>query len=90
MPTSGPVRPLPPATPISNVRDDGLVPDFTGMNGRDTVRILARLGLRPLAIGTGLVVAQQPSPGSEIQPGVKATIWLGSQLPHSSSGAGEP
>jgi cell division protein FtsI (penicillin-binding protein 3) len=58
--------------------DNGLVPDFNGLNARDALRMMARLGMvSQLRGATGLVVDQRPAAGTRLEPGQKATLWLG-------------
>jgi cell division protein FtsI (penicillin-binding protein 3) len=77
-PVSGPVAP--PATlavtrPRADV--DPTVPDLTGMSLNEVVVRLARLRLHARMVGDGLVVDQRPLPGTPIEAGTSATIWLG-------------
>jgi cell division protein FtsI (penicillin-binding protein 3) len=51
-------------------------PDLRGLSAREALQAMARLGLTPRLRGAGLVVDQQPPPGSPIDLGVAATLWL--------------
>jgi cell division protein FtsI (penicillin-binding protein 3) len=44
----------------------GTVPDLTGLSARDAVRTLVRLGLSAHVSGNGVVVSQDPAPGTPI------------------------
>jgi membrane peptidoglycan carboxypeptidase len=77
MPTSGPTEPpavLPAGTSASGA--DPVVPDLTGMSGRDAVRLLATLGLQVQVIGHGLVTDQRPLPGTPAFAAASARVWL--------------
>jgi membrane peptidoglycan carboxypeptidase len=54
----------------------GTVPDVRGMSARDAMRALASLGISPRVSGSGVVVSQQPAPGSPIEPSSKAMLIL--------------
>jgi cell division protein FtsI (penicillin-binding protein 3) len=54
----------------------GLVPDLRGLGARDALRMLARLGLSARVHGTGIVVDQDPPPGSPIERGAVSTLRL--------------
>ncbi len=53
-----------------------LLPDFRGLNVRDALKALAQLGMPARVLGNGIVVGQQPSPGSPIERGAIATLRL--------------
>ena len=53
-----------------------LVPDLRGLGARDALRTLARLGLTARVHGTGVVVEQDPPPGSPIERGAVSTLRL--------------
>ena len=55
-------------------------PDLVGMNARDAVRVLARLGLTARLHGDGVVIDQQPDAGSSMD-AAAATLWLGREPP---------
>jgi membrane peptidoglycan carboxypeptidase len=77
VPASGPAAPpvvLPPGT------GDGLFPDVAGLNPRDALMTLARLGVTPKLRGTGVVVVdQRPAAGTPIENGAVVTLWLARQ-----------
>jgi cell division protein FtsI (penicillin-binding protein 3) len=66
------------------------VPDVTGMSAREALRVFARLGMAPRLRGTGLVVQQDPAPGSTIDPDAAATLWLDRQPSLRLASAGRP
>jgi membrane peptidoglycan carboxypeptidase len=51
-------------------------PDLTGVSAREALATLVRLGMTPTLRGSGLVVDQRPAPGSALEPGGIATLWL--------------
>jgi cell division protein FtsI (penicillin-binding protein 3) len=62
------------------------LPDLTGMSARDAVRVLSRLGLKPVLHGEGLVVNQRPAAGADVASGATATLWLRRQRPVGTAG----
>jgi cell division protein FtsI (penicillin-binding protein 3) len=58
-----------------------LFPDLRGLGARDALRSVARLGLTARLHGDGIVVEQDPSPGSPIERGSATTLWLERQAP---------
>jgi len=76
MPTAGPAEPA----ALITVRAGGDTgesgfPDLRGLSAREAVRALARLGLFARLHGTGVVIEQQPEPGSPID-GRACELWL--------------
>jgi membrane peptidoglycan carboxypeptidase len=65
------------------------VPDLTGMSAREAVRELARLGLTARMRGTGVVVDQNPPPGSPLEPGATCTLVL-NRRPRPNAASGDP
>jgi cell division protein FtsI (penicillin-binding protein 3) len=81
LPASGPAEP-PSVLPASqNANSDPVVPDLTGMSGRDAVRTLATLGLPVQVLGHGLVTDQRPLPGTPVVAVVSARVWLDRRAP---------
>ena len=75
--TSGPIEPslikmVPRAT---DSRDAGF-PDLRGLNARDAIRALARMGLTARLHGTGIVTAQRPEPGTPPDGRTSCVLWL--------------
>lgn len=66
------IVPLPGAT----AGHDALVPDLTGLSARDALRALGQLGLTTQLHGDGIVTAQRPAPGTPLERGGAATLWL--------------
>jgi cell division protein FtsI (penicillin-binding protein 3) len=60
----------------SDTGSAALVPDLLGLSARDALRTLARLGLTTRVHGTGVVVEQDPPPGSPIERGAVSTLRL--------------
>jgi cell division protein FtsI (penicillin-binding protein 3) len=55
---------------------DALFPDLRGLSARDALRTLGQLGLTAQLYGDGLVATQQPAPGTPLDRGGSATLWL--------------
>jgi cell division protein FtsI/penicillin-binding protein 2 len=72
-PVSGPGGGTPVVTVATN---PDVYPDLSGMNARDAVRTLGRLGVSPRLIGTGLVVDQQPPAGTPLESTGVVTLRL--------------
>jgi cell division protein FtsI (penicillin-binding protein 3) len=80
-------QPMPvaaPAVPITIVPaiDPGstqqmVVPELRGLSGREALRVLSRLGLTPRLTGEGVVIGQDPLPGSPVEPGGPCRLSLG-------------
>ncbi len=66
-----------------------MLPDLSGYGAREAIHELARLGLTPRVKGTGVVVDQQPRPGTPIEPGAVCTLTL-DRSPHPALVAGVP
>ena len=56
-------------------------PDLVGMNARDAVRTLVRLGFSPRLHGAGDVVNQRPAAGTPLEFTDSATLWLDRRPP---------
>jgi cell division protein FtsI/penicillin-binding protein 2 len=57
--------------------DPTVMPDLSGLSAREAVRALARLGMTPHARGAGVVLDQDPPPGTPIEPGGACRLSLG-------------
>jgi cell division protein FtsI (penicillin-binding protein 3) len=84
-----------PSTPrpmrVSVVEGAPVLPDLSGLHAREAIHELARLGLTPRVRGTGVVIDQQPPPGTPLEPGAVCTIVLGRDpRPVAASGALQP
>jgi beta-lactam-binding protein with PASTA domain len=77
----------PPVRPVRAAREAAIVPaggagatrdlpDLRGMSAREALRGLTKLGLTARVNGTGLVTAQRPAPGTPIELGGTAELWL--------------
>ena len=64
------------ALPSSSFRE-GELPDVRGLGLREAVRTLTRLGVPARVNGAGIVVAQDPPPGTLVEPGVTCRLLLG-------------
>jgi len=74
MPASGPI-----SFPVGSDRAQDtpqVLPDFRGRGAREAMRAIARLGMTARVRGAGVVVDQQPAPGSPIERGTTATLTL--------------
>jgi len=56
-------------------------PDFTGASAREALVTLTRLGMTARLRGAGLVVDQRPAPGTPLEAGGVATLWLDRRSP---------
>jgi cell division protein FtsI (penicillin-binding protein 3) len=63
-------------------------PDLRGLGARDALRILARLGMTARLRGDGLVLDQDPLPGTPIERGSVSTLTLGRDASSLLSGGG--
>jgi len=78
---SGPAEPPSVLPAGGTAAGDPVVPDLTGMSGRDAVRMLATLGLPVQIVGHGLVTDQRPLPGTPVVAAVSARVWLDRRAP---------
>jgi cell division protein FtsI (penicillin-binding protein 3) len=67
---------------VDLIADGGLgtVPDVRGLSARDATRRLARAGFAARLAGDGLVVSQQPAPGSAVEAGGVCLLVLDRSL----------
>ena len=56
-----------------------LVPDYAGQSFRRAVDDSIKLGLEPISVGSGRVVAQSPPPGTPVRPGTEIRLTLSLQ-----------
>ena len=82
-PVTTAAAPIAPAvvTMPSGMSDGGGLPDLRGMSAREALRELARLGLTARMEGAGVVVDQNPAPGSLVEPGAGCTLVLSRRPP---------
>ncbi len=82
-PVTTAAAPIAPAvvTMPSGMSDGGGLPDLRGLSAREALRELARLGLTARMEGAGVVVDQNPAPGSLIEPGAGCTLVLSRRPP---------
>ena len=73
-------------TMTATMSDGGGLPDLRGMNARDALRELARLGLTARMLGDGVVIEQTPAAGSLVEPGGSCTLVLNRRPPARSAG----
>jgi cell division protein FtsI/penicillin-binding protein 2 len=78
-PASGPAEP--PSVLPASASAAPVVPDLTGLSGREAVRMLAMLGLPVQVVGNGLVTDQRPLPGTPVVAAVSARVWLDRRAP---------
>jgi membrane peptidoglycan carboxypeptidase len=55
------------------VRD---LPEFRGLNAREALRVLTKIGVTARITGSGVVVSQTPPPGTPIEPGMACELRL--------------
>jgi cell division protein FtsI (penicillin-binding protein 3) len=80
------VRPQPVASPVqvpaivaasaTSGVDETVFPDLVGMNARDAVQRLAKMGIGARVHGAGIVVEQRPAAGSPVSAEAVASLWL--------------
>jgi beta-lactam-binding protein with PASTA domain len=58
-----------------------VLPELRGLSGREALRILMRLGVTPRVAGEGVVIDQDPLPGSPVEPGGACRLALGRLAP---------
>lgn len=82
-PVTTAAAPIAPAvvTMPPGMSDGGGLPDLRGMSAREALRELARLGLTARMEGAGVVVDQNPAPGSLLEPGAGCTLVLSRRPP---------
>ncbi len=75
--TSSPVT-SPAIVSVAATTGDGepAFPDLVGMNARDAVQLLAKMGIGARVHGAGFVVDQQPAAGSSLSAAAVASLWL--------------
>jgi cell division protein FtsI (penicillin-binding protein 3) len=74
------VRPVSDRAPIVTlVSDNGsrTMPDLRGLSARDAMRTLTNLGVSAVMSGQGIVLAQDPEPGSPFESGDSCRLQLG-------------
>lgn len=87
-PTAAPVA----AAPVVSLVADGVpgtVPDLTGLSAREAVCRLAAIGLTARASGDGVVVSQQPAPGTPVDDAGTCRLMLDRAVAHP-AGSGRP
>lgn len=52
------------------------IPDFAGLNMRQTMVLIDRTGMTPNLIGSGIAYKQMPLPGTRIDKKIPMTIWF--------------
>jgi cell division protein FtsI/penicillin-binding protein 2 len=67
----------PAILPVSRPDGTPVVPDLRGLSARESLKLLAQLGLTARLRGVGVVTRQQPEAGAPIDRGSEATLWLG-------------
>ncbi len=71
---------VPASTPAA-ANGQIVLPELRGLSGREALRILARLGIFPRVAGEGIVIEQDPLPGSPVDPGGACRLALGRPVP---------
>jgi membrane peptidoglycan carboxypeptidase len=81
--TALPVRAPAILQPVSGPAVDygGLMPDLRGLGARHALRVLAKLGMDARLDGVGLVVEQDPAPGTPVERGFSSRLSLRRQPP---------
>ena len=65
-----------PASRLDVVTGSPVVPDVRGLGAREAIRQLARCGLVSRMTGDGVVIEQDPAPGTPLDPGTVCRLWL--------------
>jgi membrane peptidoglycan carboxypeptidase len=68
--------------------DPSLLPDLRGLSAREATQVLAQLGLTPRLRGAGVVIDQEPAPGSPLERGASCTLVLQRAAARSATTAG--
>jgi cell division protein FtsI (penicillin-binding protein 3) len=82
IPVSAPSAPMtivPALAPLS--AGQIVVPDLRGLSGREALRVLSGLGITPRMTGDGLVMEQDPPPGTPIDIGATCRLALRRAIP---------
>ena len=61
---------------VDTTSPSGLMPDLTGMSAREALQVLGRLGMGARLAGSGFVTMHEPGPGSAVERGSTALVWL--------------
>jgi cell division protein FtsI (penicillin-binding protein 3) len=75
-PTSTPAAADQPVVSLVADGPPGTVPDLRGMTAREAIHRLVKFGLNVHVAGDGLVVSQDPGPGSALEPGAICRLQL--------------
>ncbi len=59
----------------------GTMPDVVGLSLREATKVLVRVRMTPRVRGTGVVVQQEPRPGTPVEPDSQCTLTLGRAVP---------
>jgi membrane peptidoglycan carboxypeptidase len=70
-----------PASTHAGATGQIVLPELRGLSGREALRILTRLGVTPRVAGEGIVIEQDPLPGSPVEPGGACRVVLGRPVP---------
>jgi cell division protein FtsI (penicillin-binding protein 3) len=70
-----------PASTLAGATGQIVLPELRGLSGREALRILTRLGITPRVAGEGIVIEQDPLPGSPVEPGGACRLVLGRPVP---------
>ena len=71
-----PVQPVEASELMGMAGRDG-VPDVIGLPARDALARFVSHGVVPEIVGTGNVLEQYPEPGTRVEPGTRARLYLG-------------
>jgi cell division protein FtsI (penicillin-binding protein 3) len=89
-PATGPVEPPQIVTIATTGETEARFPDLVGMNARDAVQVLARIGIGARLHGAGVVVEQRPAAGSPITAAAVASLWLDRRPRRPAPNPGQP
>ena len=87
IPVVGPAHPLTivPAGPLGE--GQLRLPELRGLSGRAALKALSRLGLGARLTGEGMVIEQDPLPGTPVEPGASCRLSLARMIPQPPPGS---
>jgi cell division protein FtsI (penicillin-binding protein 3) len=71
-----PAEAPPPVVSLVTDEQPGAVPDLIGLSARDAIRRIVKLGMVPHLAGDGIVISQEPEPGTPIEAGAACRLVL--------------
>ncbi len=79
-----------PAPTVALNEGDGItVPQLEGKTVREAIVELAKLGLSPTLVGSGVALDESPEAGSIVRRGARVTVRFGRAIPADTKKSGE-